>query len=62
MADMPKGGVPAGAGGAGAKVGKDPSLEGKMSEEIAQILLPNLGSASACPYYIDLSVRIIVSS
>ena len=32
------------------------------SEEIAQILLPNLGSASACPYYIDLSVRIIVSS
>lgn len=30
-------GVPAGAGGAGAKVGKDPALEGKMSEKIAEM-------------------------
>ena len=38
MADhMPKGGIPAGGGGAGAKVGKDPTLEGKMSEEIGKM-------------------------
>ena len=38
MADqMPKGGIPAGAGGAGAKQGKDPVLEGQMSEQIGRM-------------------------
>lgn len=34
---MPKGGVPAGAGGAGAKVGKDEELQGQMSEAIGKM-------------------------
>jgi len=32
-----KAGIPAGAGGAGAKQGKDPALEGQVSEQIAQL-------------------------
>lgn len=37
MSDSASRGIPVGAGGAGAKVGKDPELEGKMSEQIAKM-------------------------
>ncbi|KAK4499276.1 hypothetical protein PRZ48_009789 [Zasmidium cellare] len=35
--DAPKGGFPVGAGGAGAKLGKDPALQGHMSEQIGKM-------------------------
>ena len=45
MADMAKDGVPVGVGGVNAKVGKDPALEGKMNQKIAQMAEDSAGRA-----------------